>query len=239
MTVNAARFDACPRQFDSVPLEVLDGAFVLLRLFFAGEGAEVTALARGGVLLPGVEAVFAGFEFADHAEKDAAYAGRSCQRSAFGEVWIALCAVGHPDFLDAEDLARVVDVDVFGARDFGQAGHEHHIAGDRNDEPCAGGERDVVDGQGPACGCAEEFWIIAERILGLGDADRQLRITPVDELPEFVAGRIAERHAIGAIDLRCDFVNLVFVRVRQFVDRVHGGVGVAVDEVDDGAGQSF
>ena len=54
-----------------MPLEVLNGAFVLLGLFTRGKGTEVAALAGGGILLAGVEAVFTGFEFANHTKTDA------------------------------------------------------------------------------------------------------------------------------------------------------------------------
>src|SRR3546814_20979108 len=50
----------------SVPLEVLDFAFVLLRGLLAVEGAEVPALADLLVLAARVDAVFPGFELADH-----------------------------------------------------------------------------------------------------------------------------------------------------------------------------
>ena len=55
-----------------MPLEVLDGALVLLGLLPGGEGSQVAALAGGGILPGGIEAIFAGLEFADHVEKDAA-----------------------------------------------------------------------------------------------------------------------------------------------------------------------
>jgi membrane-associated protease RseP (regulator of RpoE activity) len=54
-----------------MPLEVLDGALVLLCLFTRRKSAEVAALARGGILFAGIETIFAGFELADHIEKDA------------------------------------------------------------------------------------------------------------------------------------------------------------------------
>jgi hypothetical protein len=44
-----------------VLLEVLNFAFVLFGLLHGGEGAEVAALAGGGVLFTGVEAEFTGF----------------------------------------------------------------------------------------------------------------------------------------------------------------------------------
>src|SRR6187549_3473933 len=50
----------------SVTLEVLDRLFVLLRGGERLERAEVLALSGLRVLLPGVEAVFAGLQLADH-----------------------------------------------------------------------------------------------------------------------------------------------------------------------------
>ena len=55
-----------------VPFKVLHGALMLLGLLAAGKSAQVAALAGGGVLLAGIQPIFAGFEFADHTEKDAA-----------------------------------------------------------------------------------------------------------------------------------------------------------------------
>jgi len=55
----------------SVPFEVLDSALMLLRLLEAVEGAEVAALARRWILLPRIEPILPGFQFADHAELDA------------------------------------------------------------------------------------------------------------------------------------------------------------------------
>jgi hypothetical protein len=54
-----------------MPFEVLDILLVLLGFLAAGEGAEVASLAGGGVLLAGIETIFAGFELADHRERDA------------------------------------------------------------------------------------------------------------------------------------------------------------------------
>ena len=46
--------------------EELDFALMLLGGFAGFEGAKVAALAGFGVGFAGVEAIFAGFEFADH-----------------------------------------------------------------------------------------------------------------------------------------------------------------------------
>ena len=51
-----------------MPLEILHFPLMLLRRRAAVEGAEIAALAGLGIELAGVEAVFAGFEFADHGE---------------------------------------------------------------------------------------------------------------------------------------------------------------------------
>ena len=50
----------------SVALEELNGALVLFRGGARGEGAEIATLPRFWVLLPRIETVTAGFEFADH-----------------------------------------------------------------------------------------------------------------------------------------------------------------------------
>lgn len=50
----------------SMPLEILHFPLMPLRRRAAVEGAEIAPLAGLGIGLAGVEAVFAGFEFADH-----------------------------------------------------------------------------------------------------------------------------------------------------------------------------
>ena len=47
-------------------LEVLHLTLVLLSLFHRGEGAEIAALTGRRIFLARIEAVFSGFEFADH-----------------------------------------------------------------------------------------------------------------------------------------------------------------------------
>ena len=49
-----------------MPLEELDGAFMLLGGFARAESSQVSALAGFGVGLSGLESVFAGLEFANH-----------------------------------------------------------------------------------------------------------------------------------------------------------------------------
>lgn len=54
-----------------MPFEVLNFPFVLFCFFQCVEGSEVASLTGGWVLFAGVEAVFSGFEFADHGLVDA------------------------------------------------------------------------------------------------------------------------------------------------------------------------
>jgi hypothetical protein len=54
----------------SVTLEVLHGALVRFRFLARGERSQVSTLTRLGVLLAGVQAVFSGRQFSDHAGLD-------------------------------------------------------------------------------------------------------------------------------------------------------------------------
>jgi hypothetical protein len=66
-TESSARRSNDPRAFRfSVLFEVLNLALVVPCFFKTGKGSEVAALASGRVLLARVQAVFTGFEFADH-----------------------------------------------------------------------------------------------------------------------------------------------------------------------------
>ena len=47
-------------------LEKLNGAFMLLRGFASGKGAEVPSLARFRILLPRVESILPRLQFSDH-----------------------------------------------------------------------------------------------------------------------------------------------------------------------------
>jgi hypothetical protein len=52
----------------SVPLEILDVAFVLLRLLKRVEGTQVAALAGRRILLTRIQAELTGFEFSYHGD---------------------------------------------------------------------------------------------------------------------------------------------------------------------------
>jgi hypothetical protein len=54
----------------SVPLEVLNGALVRFGLLARGERSQVSTLTRLRVLLAGVQAVFSGRQFSNHAGLD-------------------------------------------------------------------------------------------------------------------------------------------------------------------------
>ena len=49
-----------------MPLEELHGAFVFLRGRARPKGAQISGLARAGVLLSGIETILTGFELANH-----------------------------------------------------------------------------------------------------------------------------------------------------------------------------
>lgn len=72
--------------FSSMPFEVLNFALVLFGFFHGVEGAKVAALARRGILLARIEAVFSGFEFADHSLVDV----RNCVPAVCRLLWTAV-----------------------------------------------------------------------------------------------------------------------------------------------------
>ena len=53
---------------DSMPLEILNFAFVLLGRFLRVERAEVAALAGLRIFLARIKSILSGFQFSDHAE---------------------------------------------------------------------------------------------------------------------------------------------------------------------------
>ena len=66
------------------------------------------------------------------------------------------------------DHAVCVHVDFLGGRNFGQAGHFHHVAAQGDDEACAGGNGDAAHGNAEAFGAAKslalslrEYWVFA------------------------------------------------------------------------------
>src|SRR5713226_5615184 len=84
---------------------------------------------------------------------------------------------------NADDGAGVVRVDGGGSGNFRKAGHQHHVAGDHDDEAGSGGQRGVGDVERPAGRSAETFRIVGEGVLRFGDADGQFSITPFREVP--------------------------------------------------------
>lgn len=64
-----------------MPFEVLNFPFVLFGFFERIEGSEVASLTGGWVLFAGIEAVFSGFEFADHSLVDARICEAGCLSS--------------------------------------------------------------------------------------------------------------------------------------------------------------
>src|SRR5437016_13495575 len=83
---------------------------------------------------------------------------------------------------NADDLSRGIYIHTHSTRDFRQAGHEHHVAGNDNYKAGAGRERSIGHIKGPPSGRAHELGIIGERILGFGNTDRQFAKPPIGKL---------------------------------------------------------
>ena len=74
----------------------------------------------------------------------------------------------------AADFAVFVHINPLGGGRFGQPRHFHHRAAQRHDKPCACGYGDAAHVEGKAFGLAEQFGVVAERILRFCHANRQL-----------------------------------------------------------------
>jgi hypothetical protein len=64
--VDFGSYAAGRRYLHSVALEILNCAFMSLGFLFRGERTEIAPFARPGILLSRVQAIFSGFQFADH-----------------------------------------------------------------------------------------------------------------------------------------------------------------------------
>ena len=106
--------------------------------------------------------------------------------------------------LHADDLAGCVDVDAEGAGGFGEAGHQHHAAGDDDEETCACGEDDIGDVERPAGGGAHPFRVVGEGVLRLRDADGKAGVAPLCEAGELFFGLGRELDRGCAVDLLRD-----------------------------------
>ncbi len=78
----------------------------------------------------------------------------------FSEMFEMFGGAERQEASDANDSAGVVHVDGGGAGDFGESGHEHHVAGDDHDEAGTGRKRGVGDVERPAGRRTEALGII-------------------------------------------------------------------------------
>src|SRR5450756_1507872 len=124
-------------------------------------------------------------------------------------------AAGAPGSLlrfseQADDAAGLdVDVDVDGSRPLGQARHGAHLAEQRVQVPGAGGRPDVADRHAVAARPALERRVVTERQVRLGHAQRQLVQALLRELLDLGLGLGQVVHAVGAVDLGGDGLDLL------------------------------
>src|SRR5918997_1510685 len=78
------------------------------------------------------------------------------------------------DLEEPDDLALGVDVDVLATGSRRKAGHRPHLAREGRDESRSRGQANLADGEAEARRAALERGVVAERVLALGHADRQL-----------------------------------------------------------------
>ena len=76
----------------------------------------------------------------------------------------------------SRDLSLGIHVDIDGGGLLGQAGHGHNVAADDHHETGTGGKADFPHLHGKAGGRTGQLGVIAETVLGLGDADRQVAV---------------------------------------------------------------
>lgn len=68
--------------------------------------------------------------------------------------------------------AVCIHIDFLGSWNFRQTRHLHHVAAQRNDEARTGRNGNTAHGNAEAFRAAQEFGVVAQRILGFRHADR-------------------------------------------------------------------
>mmetsp|Transcript_1970 Transcript_1970/g.5849 ORF Transcript_1970/g.5849 Transcript_1970/m.5849 type:complete len:264 (-) Transcript_1970:2158-2949(-) len=127
---------------------------------------------------------------------------------------------------EADDPAGVgVEVDVVEAWSRGEAGDEHDVAADGDEEAGAELGDELADGDDVALGGALVLGVGAEGVLGLGDADGVL----VDHVVGFVErelrlGRVGELDGGGLVDALADGVEFLGDRGSERVQKCERAV---------------
>ena len=119
----------------------------------------------------------------------------------------------------AGDAAVVVDVDVFGGRDFRQAGHREHVARERDEKARPGGHGHAAHGHGEARGRAEQCRVVRQARLRLGDAHRQAAEAERLQLADLSARGGQDLRARAAVDPAHDSRDLFLDRCVELVGK--------------------
>jgi len=99
----------------------------------------------------------------------------------------------------AADDAVFVHVNIFGGGMAGQAGHGVDFSREGDDKAGSGGEADFSYRERIAARGTEQRFVVRNRILGFGDADRQAAVAPAGELCQIAAGGSGKRYPSGAV----------------------------------------
>src|SRR6202034_1894206 len=114
--------------------------------------------------------------------------------------------------IQPDDVAVFVQVDAGGRGVPGQAGHGAHVAADRVDEAGADARADLADREAEARGGALEVGVVAQAVLGLGDADREAAEAVLLVAVELAARQRRVVHAVRAVDLGRQGLDLLLER---------------------------
>ena len=81
----------------------------------------------------------------------------------------------------------------------GQAGHGVDFSREGDDKAGSSGEADFSYRERIAARGTEQRFVVRNRILGFGDADRQAAVAPAGELCQIAAGGSSKRYPSGAV----------------------------------------
>ena len=130
-----------------------------------------------------------------------------------------------------DDLALGADVDRVGRRHLRQARHGHDLTADRHDELGAGREPHLAHRNREAGRRALGVRVGRERILRLGDADRQLAEAHLFPGLELVLHRLVGGGVVGAIDFLGDGADLLEQRHVVGIEQLQVRLAL-VDDLD-------
>ena len=109
----------------------------------------------------------------------------------------------------SRNLSGLIYIDSFCSRYFRQSRHYHDVAGVDYHEPCAGGRPDIADGDGEVLRLAKLRRVVGQGVLRLGNTHGNSVQTEILDLLERLCSLGREVHAVCAVDLLCDDVQLL------------------------------